>query len=220
MKVFCRALLGLALIAMFANLAFADSLSVSGPSFAGHGLGLGNGQQAVFMSFTASTSQTNLSMNAVLDSFAPSQTVSWWLTNSIGGSTTSANVVDSGSFLGPNGSCCSATTGTFTIFTGENIGPGTYFVVLTTTGQSNETGWNFTSSGPVASGGLSYNSTGVTSQQSGSFAPGYSYFNPNDNVEFNLSSDQTLATPEPGSLVLLGSGLLGMGSIVRRNLIS
>jgi hypothetical protein len=220
MKLFCRALMGLAVIAMSANLAFADSLSVSGPSFAGHGHGLGNGQQAVFMSFSSSTSQTNLSMDAVLDSFSPSQTVSWWLTDSIGGGTTNADVIDSGSFLGPNGSCCTATTGTFTIFTGENIGPGTYYVVLTTTNQGNETGWNFTSNGPVATGGLSYNGTGITSQQSGSFAPGYSYFNPNDNVEFNLTSDQTLATPEPGSLFLLGSGLIGAGSFVRRKFIS
>ena len=220
MKLFCRALMGLALIAMSANLAFADSLSVSGPSPAGHGLGLGNGQQAVYMSFTSSTSQTNLGMDAVLDSFSSSQTVSWWLTNSIGGGTSSGNVIDSGTFLGPNGSCCNPTIGTFTIFTGENIGPGTYYVVLTTTGQSNETGWNFTSSGSVASGGLSYNGTGVTAAQSGSFAPGYSYFDPHDNVEFTLTSDQTLATPEPGSLFLLGSGLIGAGSFVRRKFIS
>jgi PEP-CTERM motif-containing protein len=129
-------------------------------------------------------------------------------------------VIDSGSFLGPNGSCCTATTGTFTIFTGENIGAGTYYVVLTTTGQSNETGWNFTSNAPIATGGLSYNGTGLTSQQSGSFAPGYSgYFNPGDNVEFSMTSDQTLATPEPGSLFLLGSGLLGVGGVIRRKVI-
>jgi hypothetical protein len=221
MKLYSKALMGLAVIAMCASMAFADSLSISGPAFAGHGLGLGNGQQAVFMSFTASTSQTNLSMDAVLNSFSASQTVTWWLTDAVGAGATNSNVLDTGSVLGPSGSCCTGTTANVNIFSGINIGPGTYYVVLTTTGQGNETGWNFTSNAAVATGGLSYNFTGLTSQQSGSFAPGYSgYFNAGDNVEFNLTSDQAINTPEPASLALLGSGLIGAGSFVRRKLIN
>lgn len=223
MKTFFHALAATLALGLLTSVAFADSLSLTGPQIAGEGLGNGNGQQAAAISFTAATNQTNLSMTAPLNGFGASETVTWWITNSLGPSTTGANVIDTGTFAGPAGSCCSPPAITFTIFSGENLAAGTYYVVLSTIGTpNNNTGWIFTNSPSVSStGSLSYGNSFITALGPNGFAPDFSYFSsPNVQLEFDMTSDQVVSTPEPGSLFLLGSGLIGAGSFVRRKLIS
>jgi hypothetical protein len=224
MKVFMKALMAILALGLLTSAAFADTLSLTGPQIAGTGLGNGNGQQAAAISFNTVTGQSNLSMTVTLNGFSSSDTVSWWITNSLGSGTTGANVVDSGTFAGPAGSCCTPTVADFTVFSGENLAAGTYYVVLSTIGSNgNETGWIYTNSPAVtATGGLSYGNSFLTSQGPDGFAPGFAgYFsNSGVNLEFDITSDAGTPTPEPASLALLGSGLIGAGSFIRRKLIN
>lgn len=212
-RVFFQAAFEMLLIFGIAALpCFADSLSQTGPITSNSGLGEGNGQQASAIIFTTSTGETGLSMDAVLTAFGSSQTISWWITNMVGSGTTGANVFDSGTFAGP-----STMDTTTQVFSGVNLGPGTYYVVLCAVGQGNETGWDFTNSPTVSSsGGLSYDGYEAAADGSGSFAPSYDYSNGFQGLNFLFSMQTTSSTPEPASLLLLATGLLGIVPRLRR----
>ena len=200
------AVLFAAAVAIAAPHAYADTLlSLTGPSWTGHGLGEGNGQQAVAASFTTTVDLTNTSFIANIgwDGYNSPQTVSYWLTDQIGSGTTSANVLASGTFVGVSGND--------TVFSGIDLTAGTYYVTLSVIGAFNDTGWTFTPTPAITHvDGVTYGTTYEAAQQSGTFGPGFNLQQGGDPVLFELdgTAPAPTGTPEPASLMLLGSGVL------------
>jgi hypothetical protein len=74
---------------------------------------------------------------------------------------------------------------------------------------------NYTLTGVLVGsmGGSTYNTNGVTVQLT--INTGKGYFNGSTKIS---SGDTTVVVPEPGSLGLLGTGLLGLAGVIRRKL--
>jgi PEP-CTERM motif-containing protein len=150
-----------------------------------------------------------------LEGLGGSQIVSAWITNQIGPGTTAANVLEMTTFAGPIGDAVESP------FIGLTLPAGTYFVVLSTIGQPNETGWDYTETPTVITGpGDTYGGTflGPDVPELGSFAPSYSFISAASStplIDFKFSVTNV---PEPATLVLLGLAFAGMGFARRRKL--
>lgn len=79
-----------------------------------------------------------------------------------------------------------------------------YWIVLEQNVNGTNAGW---------SGATNYTGTGVASEYY--YAPGFGGAGPNTNGPFNMAVND-MGVPEPGSLSVLGIGLLGLATIVRR----
>jgi hypothetical protein len=96
-----------------------------------------------------------------------------------------------------------------TLFTGTFSGPVSWSMVTLSNGTHNYT-LTGTLSGTTASG---YSTVGVTVQLT--INTGKGFFNGCTKIS---SGDSNVVVPEPGSLSLLGTGLIAMGGIIRRKL--
>ena len=96
-----------------------------------------------------------------------------------------------------------------TIFSGTFSGPATWTLVTLANGTH-----NYTLTGAVA-GSLNgtFYTDGVTVQLT--INTGHGFFNGRTHIS---SGDTNVVVPEPGSLSLLGTGLLGLAGVVRRKL--
>jgi hypothetical protein len=111
----------------------------------------------------------------------------------------SFNITGNGSMGIPNG----------TIFSGTFSGPATWTLVTLANGTH-----NYTLTGVVAGTlGGSFYTNGVTVQLT--INTGRGFFNGRTHIS---SGDTNVVVPEPGSLSLLGTGLLGLAGVVRRKL--
>jgi hypothetical protein len=96
-----------------------------------------------------------------------------------------------------------------TIFSGTFSGPATWTLVTLANGTH-----NYTLTGVVAGTlGSSFYTNGVTVQLT--INTGRGFFNGRTRIS---SGDTNVVVPEPGSLSLLGTGLLGLAGVVRRKL--
>jgi hypothetical protein len=96
-----------------------------------------------------------------------------------------------------------------TLFTGSFSGPVTWTLVTLANGTHNYT-LTGSLSGWTASGSATQ---GVTVQLT--INTGKGYFNGSTTIS---SGDTNIVVPEPGSLSLLGTGLIGLAGVVRRKL--
>jgi hypothetical protein len=96
-----------------------------------------------------------------------------------------------------------------TLFTGSFTGPVTWTLVTLANGTH-----NYTLTGSVAGwNGAGAATQGVTVQLT--INTGKGFFNGSTTIS---SGDTNIVVPEPGSLTLLGTGLLGLAGVVRRKL--
>jgi hypothetical protein len=116
-----------------------------------------------------------------------------------GGSTTSFTITGNGTNGIPSG----------TLFTGTFDGPVTWTLVTLANGTH-----NYTLTGSVSgTTGSGYSTVGVTVQLT--INTGRGFFNGSTTIS---SGDSNIVVPEPGSLSLLGTGLIGLAGVVRRKL--
>ena len=96
-----------------------------------------------------------------------------------------------------------------TLFTGTFDGPVTWTLVTLANGTH-----NYTLTGTVSgTSGSGFSTVGVTVQLT--INTGRGFFNGSTTVS---SGDTNIVVPEPGSLSLLGTGLIGLAGVVRRKL--
>ena len=96
-----------------------------------------------------------------------------------------------------------------TLFTGTFDGPVTWTLMTLANGTH-----NYTLSGTVSgTTGTGYSTVGVTVQLT--INTGKGYFDGSTTIS---SGDTSIVVPEPGSLGLLGTGLIGLAGVVRRKL--
>ena len=115
-------------------------------------------------------------------------------------------------YLGNNGGCCDIFEASFT-FPSINLGPGQYWLTLS----------NAVACGPFGCNGAvrwdENNGVGCGGTGSGANCPSTAYF---DNTLGTIPSEaftiDGTATPEPSSLLLFGSGILGLAGVLRRRL--
>lgn len=95
-----------------------------------------------------------------------------------------------------------------TLFSGSFSGPVTWTLVTLANGTH-----NYTLTGTVSGSAEGYSTVGVTVQLT--INTGKGYF---DGCTRISSGDSNIVVPEPGSLSLLGTGLIGLAGMVRRKL--
>ena len=95
-----------------------------------------------------------------------------------------------------------------TLFAGTFDGPVSWTLITLANGTH-----NYTLMGTVSGTAGSYSTVGVTVQLT--INTGKGFFNGSTNIS---SGDTNIVVPEPGSLSLLGTGLIGLAGVVRRKL--
>jgi hypothetical protein len=208
-------LFAIALFTVVPGVFGATIVSVTGP--ASDGLGVDGGIQILEASWTAGASYSNVSVAAQVRGIATGAgSIAAYLTTVVGPAETAADLI-------------AATTVTpltgdenDTLFSGLNLGPGTYYLVLSGLGEDGAVGWWGTTSPTVAVGtSVSLDSDGIsqgTGLNSGNPpASGFSILTGSE-LLFQVTGNAAIATPEPGSMSLIGVGCLlaGMGLWVHR----
>jgi hypothetical protein len=150
---------------------------------------------ALAASWSSTQSYQNLNIGFYSSGGGP---IHAYLTNHIGTSTTVGNVLQSAN---PS----STPAGLMTLFTGLSLGPGTYYLVLTSTDvTSGNLGlWTGSNNATVVTGSgisnLTYYRASNTTDYTGPFASG-AQNGPNAGLDYLITGDVATGVPEPSSL--------------------
>jgi PEP-CTERM motif len=163
---------------------------------------------------------TNVTITAEIDPGSGSgQSGTAFLMTQIGPGTTVADQIATATFTA---SGSSFTAQLNTLFTGLTLGPGNYYLVLS---SPVGLGWEDAMAGATTTTApdvslLSLNST-FPNPPDALYAPASDFSSPlGNNPEFTVTGTPASAVPEPGSLALLCTALLGLGGTVKRKFLS
>ena len=190
----------------------ADTLVSTGGTFSGI---YNNNPEGV--SWTVTGSYTDVSVSALISSGSASEegAGTLYLTNSLGPGTTAANVIAETAVTNLEYEP-TADTG---LFSGLTLGPGTYYLISSSNLGVGGIEWEGLS-GPTTTAPDVTSGGDLFSFGTAAFAPSDT-FGPLGDPSFGVDVTGTPAAavavmPEPGSLVLLGTGLLGLVGVIKR----
>jgi PEP-CTERM motif len=165
------------------------------------------------ISWTQTGSYKDVTISAFLSSTGGNNgTGTIYLTNQIGPGTTVANQIAETTVSGLASVPATATT----VFTGLDLGPGTYYLITASNLGGGGLGWNDYNGATAIPGISGTNNFDEFGQGEAGYPPASSFFTVGTNeFDFAVTGD-IAATPEPSSLILLGTGLLGIVGMTRR----
>ena len=161
-------------------------------------------------SWTTTNAFSNVSISAALESTGDTALpATAWLLTALGPSTTAADILATTNISVPVGN-----TSELPLFSGLDLAAGTYYLLIS--GPGDLIDWQFTNNSNISTGaGTTWNGGQYSdfSNLDPAFPPGGDFlpYGDTDNTGIMLvTGDSTTATPEPGTWMLIGTGLLGL----------
>jgi len=106
------------------------------------------------------------------------------------------------------------------LFSGLDLGPGTYYLISASSLTGPGVGWNFYFNNSAIPGISGTNNPDVLGFGKAAYPPASNFDERDLRLAFSVSGDPIAATPEPSSLILLGTGVLGVAGAARRKYLS
>lgn len=169
------------------------------------------------ISWTQTGSYTDVTISAFLSSLANGGggTGTVYLTNQIGPGTTVANQIAVTTVSGVARGPATATS----LFSGLDLGPGTYYLITASNLGGGLLGWNGYSGNAAIPGISGTNNLDELAEGEAAYPPASAFFAEGNQFDFEVTGDPA-STPEPSTLVLLGTSLLGIAGMARRKSLS
>jgi hypothetical protein len=170
--------------------------------------------QVLAVSWTQTSTFTDVVIQALIYSNDPNfDQGTAWLTQSIGPGT------PPGSELAQSAVTFPAFGSPTQLFTGVTLGPGTWYLILSSSIKTLNLGWWNGNGTPVTGAGVTMGETLLSAAQFANFgyAPGSNFIGTYPSLAFSVEGREVPATvPEPASLMLTGGGLLTLARVAYR----
>jgi hypothetical protein len=165
------------------------------------------------ISWTQTGSYRDVTISAFLSSLGGSGgTGTIYLTDQIGLGTTVANQIAVTTVSGLAFEPATATT----LFSGLDLGPGTYYLITASNLGGDGLAWNLYNGAAAIPGISGTNNFDEFANGEAAYPPASSFFSVGTNeLDFAVTGN-IAATPEPSSLILLGTGLVSIVGMTRR----
>jgi hypothetical protein len=170
--------------------------------------------QMLAVSWTQTSTFTDVIIQALIFSNNPNfDEGTAWLTQSIGPGTSP------GSELAQTAVTFPVFGAPTTLFSGVTLGPGTWYLILSSPVKALNLGWWNGNGTPVTGAGVTMGETLLTAAQfaNDAYAPGSNFIGSYPSLAFSVTGTEVPTTvPEPASLMLTGCGLLGLARAAHR----